>query len=195
MTFANTIGTVLVAVQPAYHSKCGRGQDDAGIMCNQLSLRICDDQHHYRPQRVSKSACCGGQSSPIAAIPVVNAVRCGPVLLNRPASTCPSARQYVGTRSGCCARAWSGHGETAPPSSVMNSRRFNRSNCIRSPVTRPGTGYRIGGRHVRGVSGSFLNPAALGCCDAHSTSEMGHSRRRQPRPSVHALPLLPQKLT
>jgi hypothetical protein len=26
-------------------------------------------------------------------------------------------------------------------------------------------------------------------------SEMGHSRRRQPRPSVHALPLLSQKLT
>jgi hypothetical protein len=26
-------------------------------------------------------------------------------------------------------------------------------------------------------------------------SEMGHLRRRRPRPSVHALPLLPQKLT
>ena len=27
------------------------------------------------------------------------------------------------------------------------------------------------------------------------TSGWGHLRRRQPRPSVHALPLLPQKLT
>src|SRR6266404_8247661 len=31
----------------------------------------------------------------------------------------------------CCARAASGHA-TAPPSSVMNSRRLNWSNCIRS---------------------------------------------------------------
>jgi hypothetical protein len=29
------------------------------------------------------------------------------------------------TRSGCCARAASGHATAAPPSSVMNSRRFN----------------------------------------------------------------------
>ena len=31
---------------------------------------------------------------------------------------------------GCCARAASGHAAAAPPSSVMNSRRFNGSNCI-----------------------------------------------------------------
>src|SRR5262249_26777017 len=30
-------------------------------------------------------------------------------------------------RSGCCARAASGHAAAAPPSSVMNSRRFIRS--------------------------------------------------------------------
>jgi hypothetical protein len=35
----------------------------------------------------------------------------------------------------CCARAASGHA-TAPPSSVMNSRRLNWSNCIRSPPAR-----------------------------------------------------------
>src|SRR5262249_31735563 len=34
---------------------------------------------------------------------------------------------------GCCARATSGHAAAAQPSSVMNSRRLNRSNCIRSP--------------------------------------------------------------
>jgi hypothetical protein len=38
-----------------------------------------------------------------------------------------------GIRSGCCARAASGHAAAAPPSSVMNSRRFNRWNCIQSP--------------------------------------------------------------
>jgi hypothetical protein len=35
-------------------------------------------------------------------------------------------------RSLGCARAASGHAAAAPPSSVMNSRRFNWSNCIRS---------------------------------------------------------------
>jgi hypothetical protein len=32
------------------------------------------------------------------------------------------------------------------------------------------------------------------CRSAQPMSLMGHSRRRQPRPSVHGLPLLPQKL-
>ena len=41
----------------------------------------------------------------------------------------------VGSFAGCCARAASGHAAAAPPSSVMNSRRFNRSNCIcRAPA-------------------------------------------------------------
>jgi hypothetical protein len=35
----------------------------------------------------------------------------------------------------CCARAASGHATAAPPSSVMNSRLFNRSNCIRCPAS------------------------------------------------------------
>ena len=33
------------------------------------------------------------------------------------------------------------------------------------------------------------------CRSAQPMSLMGHKPRRQPRPSVHALPLLPQKLT
>ena len=37
---------------------------------------------------------------------------------------------------GCCARAASGHPATMPPSSVINSRRFNWSNCIRFPPVR-----------------------------------------------------------
>src|SRR5580704_3442841 len=37
------------------------------------------------------------------------------------------------TRSGCCARAATGN-IAAPPRSVMNSRRFNRSNDIRPPT-------------------------------------------------------------
>jgi hypothetical protein len=42
---------------------------------------------------------------------------------------------------GCCARAVIGHVTAAPPSSVMNSRRPNSLNCIRSP--RPGSNYRL----------------------------------------------------
>jgi hypothetical protein len=38
----------------------------------------------------------------------------------------------VGSFPACCARATSGQGATAPPSSVMNSRRSNRSSDIRS---------------------------------------------------------------
>jgi hypothetical protein len=38
-------------------------------------------------------------------------------------------------RLGCCARAASGHAAAAPPSSVMNSRRLNRSNCISVPAS------------------------------------------------------------
>jgi hypothetical protein len=40
--------------------------------------------------------------------------------------------------AGCCARAASGHVAAAPPMSVMNSRRFNCPNCIRSPPARAG---------------------------------------------------------
>ena len=43
------------------------------------------------------------------------------------------ARRSVSSMSGCCARAASGHATAAPPTSVMNSRRFNRSNCICCP--------------------------------------------------------------
>jgi hypothetical protein len=38
--------------------------------------------------------------------------------------------------AGCCPRAASGNATAAPPSSVMNSRRLNSSNCIRSPPAR-----------------------------------------------------------
>jgi len=44
-------------------------------------------------------------------------------------------------RSGCCARAASGHA-TAPPSSVKNLRRFSRSNCMCFP-RQPGKDGRI----------------------------------------------------
>jgi hypothetical protein len=44
----------------------------------------------------------------------------------------PFHSQVRRTRSPCCARAASGHA-AALPSSVMNSRLFSRSNCMRSP--------------------------------------------------------------
>ena len=46
-------------------------------------------------------------------------------------------RRRMGPR--CCARAASGHAATAPPISVMNSRRF-------MPVPKLGRRYRIGSR-------------------------------------------------
>jgi putative ABC transport system substrate-binding protein len=45
----------------------------------------------------------------------------------------------------------------------------------------------------RGVT--LLHRGISVACAARFMSEMGHKPRRQPRPSVHALPLLPQKLT
>jgi hypothetical protein len=58
---------------------------------------------------------------------------------------------HTGTRP-CCARAASGHVAAAPPSSVMNSRRFNRSNCIRS--RQPGPNNSIS--NWRGAVRSYL---------------------------------------
>src|SRR2546421_10536910 len=43
-------------------------------------------------------------------------------------ATVPTFSIFVG----CCARAASGH-TAVPPMSAMNSRRFSRSNCMRSP--------------------------------------------------------------
>src|SRR5262249_23757329 len=42
----------------------------------------------------------------------------------------PPRKPMVGSFPGCCARAVSGQTAAAPPSSLMNSRRVNRSKCI-----------------------------------------------------------------
>jgi hypothetical protein len=51
----------------------------------------------------------------------------------------------VGSFTGCCARAASGQAIAAPPMSVMNSRRLNRSNCIcAAPAKHFVTAYLVG---------------------------------------------------
>ena len=65
---------------------------------------------------------------------------------NAPMRACPSASSVVIStpmrriRSGCCARAANGHAAAAPPSSVMNSRRFIRS--PRRPALATCRGFR-----------------------------------------------------
>ena len=89
--------------------------------------------------------------------------------------------------AGCCARAAIGHAAAAPPRSVMNSRRFNGSQCIWSL---PATG-RIAGYRTRRDQSAGIPRAAftiLDCCDAHSTSEMGHKPHRRPGPGTSLCP-------
>jgi hypothetical protein len=63
-------------------------------------------------------------------------------------------------RSGCCARAANGH-TAAPPSSVMNSRRFNRSKSIRTPLTRAELHYIKLTRISQRLSWAFCNTATV----------------------------------
>src|SRR5262249_17230972 len=71
-------------------------------------------------------------TKPVSLSPCRNADSIGPSV------TGDLALKYPMTGIGCCALAASGHDTAAPPSSVMNWRRFNRSNCIRSPPARGG---------------------------------------------------------
>ena len=75
----------------------------------------------------SRSARCGRRSSPIAAAPA-GTPRCGPALPDRPRPSSMSTPMRR-IRSGCCARAASGHA-AAPPSSVMNSRRVSLDHLV-----------------------------------------------------------------
>src|SRR5262245_29981660 len=45
----------------------------------------------------------------------------------------PVWRNPITGIAGCCAPTGSGHATAAAPTSVMNSRRFNLLNCIRTP--------------------------------------------------------------
>jgi hypothetical protein len=65
----------------------------------------------------------------------------------------------VGSFPACCARAASGHEAAAPPSSVMKSRRFNWSNCIRSPASQGRiAGYRNSSSPSPGEDADFARP-------------------------------------
>jgi hypothetical protein len=63
----------------------------------------------------------------------------------------------------CCARAASGQA-AAPPSSVMNSRRFMRSNCIPSPPARAG---------LQNIELAMVGQGYQGVC---TTSQLSQSR-------------------
>src|SRR5262249_53230155 len=66
------------------------------------------------------------------------------LILDRPPSRAVSTPMRR-TRSPCCARAASGHVTAAPPSSVMNSRRFIRSPRRRGPAaSRVSSGRGLG---------------------------------------------------
>ena len=67
-------------------------------------------------------------------------------------------------RSGCCARAASGHAAAAPPSSVMNSRRF---------IT------RLTRRRARGASGGTVRPSALSGLEIDDQFVLGRLHDRQ----------------
>src|SRR4051812_28635580 len=83
----------------------------------------------------------------------------------------------VGSFADCCARAASGQAAAAPPSSVMNSRRFKRSNCIKSPTRQNRiVVYRIGEDQSGGIGAKIYNPPAVG--EAGSMSELGPSNKK-----------------
>jgi hypothetical protein len=79
---------------------------------------------------------------------------------------------------GCCARATTGQPAAPVARSVMNSRLFNRSNCIRWP-NQLRAGYRIGEERVS----TLLHCEIL----TWLTSELGHSRHSR-HPGVSGLP-------
>src|SRR5262245_65148040 len=82
-------------------------------------------------------------------------------------------------RSPCCARAASGKA-AAPPSSVMNARRFIRSNCIRSPPARAGLHDIELARISQVITERFYNLLAVG---ERAFGESGPSKLRQRPPA------------
>src|SRR5262249_62015227 len=79
-------------------------------------------------------------TKPVPLSPLRNAIKEGGEGSSEPAPISPTPGSV-----GCCARAASGQAAAAPPSSVINSRRFNGSKSIRSPASQDRiAGYRIG---------------------------------------------------
>ena len=75
-------------------------------------------------------------------------------------------------RSVCCAAS----GQAAvPPRSVMNSRRFTRSNCIRSPPARAGLQDSELGRISQRARCNFAT--SLGSANADGSPPATHSAR------------------
>ena len=101
-----------------------RGQDHVRCERGQFRRVLANVVRHRRRPGGCRSARCGRWSSPIAASPA-GTPRHGPefrIVRGRGPVSTPMRR----TRSGCCARAASGHA-AAPPRTVMKSRRLIRS--------------------------------------------------------------------
>ena len=123
-TCTNTVGTVRVAcrnagmiVSPEAKTDVGRERDQFGRRCAAVGIgrgparvepHVATDGPAQLPQRLSERLNAG------LDIP-------GAAAMSTPMRRIPP---------GCCALAASGHPAAPPPSSVMNSRRFNESNCI-----------------------------------------------------------------
>src|SRR6266480_3349307 len=65
----------------------------------------------------------------------------------------------------------------------------------RDELASPHIGFPSSGASIVSAEAGTLTGAENHCRGAQPMSLMGHSRRRQPKPCVHALPLLSQKLT
>ena len=133
---ANTIGMVRLACSngPAV---CGaNGQDDIRREAQPIPLRVCGCRRHCLRPSVRRSVRCGHRSSPIAA-GHGEKPQCGPVASG---SVRASTHEHTDAPHPLCLlrthrkRPYA----AAPPSSVMNSRRF-----IRSPRRRWRPGWGI----------------------------------------------------
>ena len=97
-------------------------QDDVRRERDQFRRVFANLGRHWPWPSACRSARCGRWSSPIAPAPA-GTPRGGPEIPDRPrlrGRSTPMRR----TRSGCCARAASGHRRAAPPRTPRNSRRL-----------------------------------------------------------------------
>ena len=112
-------------LQQRPRSRTASSQDDVRRELRPIPPRICERVRRRSRPSGCRCARCGRRSSPIALSACANASDAALRfrIVRRVSASTPMRR----IRSGCCARAASGQAAAAPPTSVMNSRRFIRS--------------------------------------------------------------------
>src|ERR1700730_5950966 len=100
----------------------------------------------------------------------------------------PTSTPISRTRSGCCARAASGHA-AAPPSSEMNSRLFSLSKCIRLPRS---VTLEVGVRLVTTMPVDVVGHQVLGLANARRVGALNPAN--WPAPNCHALHETPLRI-